>query len=130
MTKGDRVVLAKVGLDGHDVGVLLVAKSLMAAGFEVIYLGKRNQPRDVVAAVAQEDADVVGVSSLSGGLAYFAIETVKLLRESGLDEVPVIAGGIDEPNEIERMLSAGVSRQFGPGAPIGEIVEAFRSVVC
>jgi methylmalonyl-CoA mutase cobalamin-binding domain/chain len=123
-----RVVLAKVGLDGHDVGILLVAKQLIAAGFETIYLGKRNEPAGVAMAALQEDAGVVGVSALSGGLAVFAIDTVNLLADLGIAHVPVIAGGIDEPAEVRRMLDAGVRAYFGPGTAITDIVEAFRSV--
>lgn len=126
--RSPRIVLAKVGLDGHDVGVLLVAKQLSQAGFEVIYLGKRNLPEDVVRVVVDEDAAAVGVSSLSGGLGHLASETVRSLRDQGVD-VPVLAGGIDEPDEISRMLDAGVHEHFGPGTSTAEIVEAFRRAV-
>jgi methylmalonyl-CoA mutase C-terminal domain/subunit len=124
-----RVVLAKVGLDGHDVGILLVARGLMEVGIEIIYLGKRNEPATVARAALQESADVVGISALSGGLAVFAVDTVESLRELGAGDIPVIAGGIDEPAEIERMLAAGVRSYFGPGTPVQDIVAAFRSVV-
>jgi methylmalonyl-CoA mutase cobalamin-binding domain/chain len=123
-----RVLLAKVGLDGHDVGILLVARGLMEAGIETIYLGKRNEPAAVASAALQESADVVGISALSGGLAVFAMDTVDSLRELGAGDIPVIAGGIDEPAEIERMLGAGVRFYFGPGTPLADIVDAFRSV--
>jgi methylmalonyl-CoA mutase C-terminal domain/subunit len=123
-----RVVLAKVGLDGHDVGILLVARGLMEAGMEAIYLGKRNEPATVANAALQESADVVGISALSGGLAVFAVDTVESLRELGLGDIPVIAGGIDEPAEIERMLMAGVRSYFGPGTPVQDIVAAFHAV--
>lgn len=126
--RSPRIVLAKVGLDGHDVGVLLVAKQLSQAGFEVIYLGKRNLPKDVVRVAIDEDAAAVGVSSLSGGLGHLASETVRLLRDQGVAP-PVLAGGIDEPEEISRMLAAGVHEHFGPGASTTEIVDAFRRAV-
>lgn len=125
---GPRIVLAKVGLDGHDVGVLLVAKKLSQAGFEVIYLGKRNRPSDVVGAAIDEDAAAVGVSCLSGGLAHFAAETKRMLDDRRVD-VPVLAGGIDEPEELRRMMAAGVRAHFGPGTPTEEIIEAFRAAV-
>lgn len=121
-----RVVLAKLGLDGHDVGVNLVAKALMSGGFEVVYLGKRVSTESIVSAAVSEDAAAVGVSCLSGGLGYFASRTVEQLRAQGLD-IPVLAGGIDEPAEIAAMLEAGVASHFGPGTPISDIVEAFRS---
>lgn len=123
-----RVVLAKLGLDGHDVGINLIGKQLRDNGFEVIYLGKRVSTETIVNTAMQEDADVVGLSCLSGGLGYFAAKTVTQLRALHLD-IPVLAGGIDEPAEIERMLEAGVSRHFGPGTSLDDIVEAFRSAV-
>jgi methylmalonyl-CoA mutase C-terminal domain/subunit len=120
-----RVVLAKLGLDGHDVGVRLIGKHLMDAGFEVIYLGKRVPTTSIVRAAIQEDAAAVGLSCLSGGLGHFASLTVEGLREAGSD-VPVLAGGIDEPAEIERMMTAGVRVHFGPGTSLDDIVEAFQ----
>lgn len=121
-----RVVLAKVGLDGHDVGVNLVAKALVDAGFEVVYLGKRVSTDQIVGTAVDEDADFIGVSCLSGGLAHFAVNVLGRLREDDID-IPVIAGGIDEPAEIERMLSAGVHRYLGPGSSRDAVVEAFVS---
>ena len=123
-----RVVLAKLGLDGHDVGVNLIARELRDAGFEVIYLGKRVPTEVIVSTAIQEDADVVGLSCLSGGLGYFAAKTVTQLRAQNVD-IPVLVGGIDEPAEITRMLEAGVSRHFGPGTPLVDVVAAFRSAV-
>jgi methylmalonyl-CoA mutase C-terminal domain/subunit len=119
-----RVVLAKLGLDGHDVGVRLIGKHLAQAGFEVIYLGKRVPTAHIVRAAVQESADAVGLSCLSGGLGHFASLTVEGLREQGCD-IPVLAGGIDEPAEIDRMLAAGVAVHFGPGASIDDIIKAF-----
>ncbi|PZG56996.1 methylmalonyl-CoA mutase [Spongiactinospora gelatinilytica] len=120
-----RVVLAKVGLDGHDVGVNLIARALRDGGFEVVYLGKRV-PNDVIVATAiAEDADVIGVSCLSGGLGYFTTGLVGKLRASDAGDIPVIAGGIDEPDEISRMLDAGVYRYFGPGSATEDVVAAF-----
>jgi methylmalonyl-CoA mutase cobalamin-binding domain/chain len=127
MSAPKRVVLAKLGLDGHDVAINLIAKALVEGGFEVIYLGKRVPTESIIAAAIAEDADAVGVSCLSGGLGHFASRTVRQLREQDLD-IPVLAGGIDEPAEIERMLAAGVSRYVGPGVSMAEIVEAFREL--
>jgi methylmalonyl-CoA mutase C-terminal domain/subunit len=100
----------------------------MNDGFEVIYLGKRVSTQSIVQAAVIEDADAVGVSCLSGGLGYFAARTVEELRAQGLD-VPVLAGGIDEPAEIAKMLDAGVEQFFPPGTPVAEIVAAFRKAV-
>jgi methylmalonyl-CoA mutase, C-terminal domain len=122
------VVVAKLGLDGHDVGINLVARSLMENGFEVVYLGKRVGTELIVRAAISEDADAVGVSCLSGGLGYFASRTAEALRAAGAD-IPVLAGGIDEASEIAQMLRAGVRHHFGPGTPVSEIVAAFRAAV-
>jgi methylmalonyl-CoA mutase C-terminal domain/subunit len=126
VTHRGRIVLAKVGLDGHDVGVRLIGKALVEAGFEVIYLGKRVPTEAIVRAAVDEDADAVGVSCLSGGLGYFAARTSEELRPAG---IPVLAGGIDEPAEIALMLEAGVRCHFGPGTEIADIVDAFRKLV-
>jgi methylmalonyl-CoA mutase C-terminal domain/subunit len=121
-------VLAKLGLDGHDVGVRLIGKRLMEAGFEVVYLGKRVPTANIVGAALQEDAAAIGLSCLSGGLGYFATRTVEGLRKEGAD-IPVLAGGIDEPDEIEKMMNAGVRVHFGPGTPIEDIVKAFEDAL-
>jgi methylmalonyl-CoA mutase cobalamin-binding domain/chain len=126
MTHCGRVVLAKVGLDGHDVGINLVAKSLVGAGFEVVYLGKRVSTDLIVGTAVDEDADFIGVSCLSGGLGHFAVKVLERLRAEGVD-IPVIAGGIDEPAEIEQMLAAGVRQYLGPGSSSDSVVEAFVS---
>jgi methylmalonyl-CoA mutase, C-terminal domain len=128
MSRRPRVVVAKLGLDGHDVGINLVSRSLVQNGFEVIYLGKRVSTESIVSAAISEDVDAVGVSCLSGGLGYFASRTVEALRAAGAD-IPVLAGGIDEPSEIAQMLKSGVRHHFGPGTPISAIVAAFRDAV-
>ncbi len=119
-----RVVVAKVGLDGHDVGARLVAQRLRDAGFETIYLGKRNRSAEIAATAVQEDADVIGISCLSGGLGHFAVMLTEALEHSGV-RIPVLTGGIAEPEEVQRMLRAGIQRHFGPGTPLDEVVAAF-----
>lgn len=119
-----RVVLAKVGLDGHDVGINIIAKGLVNAGHEVVYLGKRVTAEQIVQAAVAEDADVIGISCLSGGLGHFAVNVLEQLRAEGVD-IPVIAGGIDEPDEVQRMLDEGIYRYFGPGSDTDEVVGAF-----
>lgn len=121
-----RVVLAKVGLDGHDVGINLVAKALVGNGFEVVYLGKRVPTERIAAAAEAEDADVIGVSCLSGGLGHFTTALLDRLRAVELD-IPVIAGGIDEPDQVAGMLAAGAYRYFGPGSAVDDVVAAFAA---
>jgi len=127
MTDPPRVVLAKVGLDGHDVGILLLAKRLSNAGFEVVFLGKRNRPADVARAAVDEDAQIVGVSALSGGAGALATKTVSALRALG-SSVPVIFGGIAEASEVDAMVAAGVARCFGPDATIEQVARAFEEL--
>lgn len=119
-----RVLLAKVGLDGHDVGIRLIAKRLTDLGYEVVYLGKRNRPIDVARAALQEDAAAVGISSLSGGAGALAVQTVEALRKLGMD-VPVLMGGIAEQEELSAMRDGGVSEFFGPSTTIEQVVDAF-----
>jgi methylmalonyl-CoA mutase C-terminal domain/subunit len=118
------VLLAKVGLDGHDVGIRLIAKRLTDLGYEVVYLGKRNRPIDVARAALQEDAAAVGISSLSGGAGALAVQTVEALRKLGMD-VPVLMGGIAEQEELSAMRDGGVSEFFGPSTTIEQVVDAF-----
>jgi methylmalonyl-CoA mutase C-terminal domain/subunit len=123
-----RVVLAKVGLDGHDVGILLLAKRLMESGFEVVYLGKRNRPVDVASAVLQEDAIAAGISSLSGGAALLACKTIEAFKAAGIEDVPLVVGGIAERDEVQAMLDAGVERFCGPHVPLDEVVDTFVAI--
>lgn len=126
MTLGARVLLAKIGLDGHDVGILLLAKRLQQAGFEVVYLGKRNRPVDVARAAADEDVAVVGISALSGGVGALAAKVIEALDGSG-DRIPVIVGGIAEPDEVAEMLRSGVTAFFGPESSMDDVVRTFAA---
>lgn len=118
-----RIVVGKIGLDGHDVGVRLLARRLRDEGAEVIYLGKRNTPEDFVVAIEQEDADAVGIGSLTGGLAELTAELVEELRVRGLEHVRVVAGGIVEAPDEVAMAEIGV-RFFGPDAPLADVVDS------
>lgn len=124
-TKG-RILVAKVGLDGHDRGVKIVARILRDAGFEVLYTGLRQSPAMVAAAAAQEDVDAVGISILSGGHLALVPDVVKALRDRGLD-IPVVVGGIIPPQDVPTLEAAGVAAILGPGASAGEVVDAFAS---
>ena len=116
-----RIVLGKIGLDGHDVGVRLIAKRLTDAGAEVIYLGKRNTPEDFVAVAVQDDADAIGVGSLTGGLADLTLELADHLAAQNMQDVRVVAGGILEPDDVARLEERGIS-VFGPGDSVDAVV--------
>lgn len=128
MTSGrGRVLLAKVGLDGHDRGVKVVARILRDAGFEVVYLGLFNSPEGVAAAARDEDVDVVGVSMLSGAHLTLAPAVVAALRAIDLD-TPVVVGGIVPEADLAALRSAGVAAVLTPGAGADEIVTTLDQV--
>ncbi len=122
-----RVVLAKVGLDGHDRGVKVVARGLRDAGFHVIYAGLWQPVDAVVQTVLDEDADWVGISLLSGAHMSLVPPLVKRLREKGLGHVGVLVGGIIPEADVPKLRAAGVDSVFGPGTTIGQIVEHLRT---
>jgi methylmalonyl-CoA mutase cobalamin-binding domain/chain len=117
-----RVVLAKVGLDGHDRGVKVVARALRDAGMHVIYAGLWQTPEAVVRTVADEDADWLGLSLLSGAHMTQVPRVMQLLREAGLTHVGVMIGGIIPENDVPKLQELGVARVFGPGTPLPDIV--------
>jgi methylmalonyl-CoA mutase C-terminal domain/subunit len=117
-----KVIMAKPGLDGHDRGAKLLARVFAEAGMEVVYTGLRQTPEMIVEAALQEDADVVGLSSLSGVHNYFFPRVVELLKENGLDEVLVVGGGIIPDEDIPGLKDAGVAAIFGPGTRTEDIV--------
>lgn len=116
-----RIVIGKIGLDGHDVGMRLIARRLTQAGAEVIYLGKRNTPEHFVVAATQDDADAIGVSSLTGGLAELTLELADQLQEQGMSDVRLVAGGLVEPDDAARLEERGIVT-FGPGDSIDDVV--------
>lgn len=121
-----RVVLAKIGLDGHDRGIQVVARGLRDAGMEVIYTGLWQSVEAVVRAVEDEDADALGISILSGAHLTLVPALMKALRDRGLDRVQVIVGGIIPAGDIAALESLGVAHVFTPGAPLPEIAEFIR----
>jgi methylmalonyl-CoA mutase cobalamin-binding domain/chain len=121
-----RIVLAKVGLDGHDRGIKVVARALRDAGMEVIYAGLWQSPEAVVRTVGDEDADWLGISLLSGAHLTLVPRVRQLLREAGLDRVGVIVGGIIPEDDVPKLTAMGVARVFGPGTPLPEIVAFLR----
>ena len=110
-----RIVVAKPGLDGHDRGAKVVARSLKDAGMEVIYTGVFQTPEQIVNTVLQEDADVLGISILSGAHMYYAEEVSRLLREQGVDDVLMLMGGTIPKADIPRLQELGIAGVFGPG---------------
>jgi methylmalonyl-CoA mutase C-terminal domain/subunit len=122
-----RVVLAKVGLDGHDRGIKVVARALRDAGMHVIYAGLWQTPEAVVRAVTDEDADWLGLSILSGAHLTLIPRVLQLLREAGLPDVSVLVGGIIPEADIPKLLEMGVARVFGPGTSLPEIVDFLRT---
>jgi methylmalonyl-CoA mutase C-terminal domain/subunit len=121
-----RVVIAKPGLDGHDRGARVIARALRDAGMEVIYTGLRQTPEQIVAAALQEDADVIGLSILSGAHMHICPAVMALLKEKGLRDVLVVVGGIIPDVDIPRLKEIGVQGIFLPGTPMQEIVDFIR----
>jgi len=124
-----RVLLAKVGLDGHDRGVKIVARYLLDAGMEVIFTGLRSTPEQVVNAALEEDADVVGLSFLAGDHMVLAPRVIDGLKKKGLGDVMVLLGGVILKRDITALGQMGVTQVFLPGTPPGEIARFIESNV-
>jgi methylmalonyl-CoA mutase C-terminal domain/subunit len=118
-----RVVIAKPGLDGHDRGARVIARALRDAGMEVIYTGLRQTPEQIVGAALQEDADVIGLSILSGAHMHICPRVMALLEEQGLRDVLVVVGGIIPDVDIPKLNAIGIRGIFLPGTPMQEIVD-------
>ncbi|MEM9515492.1 MAG: cobalamin B12-binding domain-containing protein [Actinomycetota bacterium] len=123
-----RVLVAKVGLDGHDRGVKVVARILRDAGFEVIYTGLFQTPETVAAAAVDEDVDLIGLSMLSGAHMTLAPLVVDAVRQRGAD-TPVVVGGIVPPDDVDELQRAGVADVLTPGASADEVVASVRRVL-
>jgi len=124
-----RVVIAKPGLDGHDRGAKVIARALRDAGMEVIYMGLRQTPEQIVGAALQEDADVIGLSILSGAHMHICPRVMELLRERQLDDVLVVVGGIIPDVDIPKLQEAGVKGIFLPGTPMQQIIDFIQTHV-
>jgi methylmalonyl-CoA mutase, C-terminal domain len=123
-----RVLIAKVGLDGHDRGAKIVARALRDGGVEVVYTGLHRLPEQVVSAAIQEDVDAIGISILSGAHMTLVPRILTLLREQGSD-MPVIVGGTIPDDDVAELKALGVAKIFTPGAPTSAIVEFVHSIV-
>jgi methylmalonyl-CoA mutase, C-terminal domain len=122
-----RIVLAKVGLDGHDRGIKVVARALRDAGMHVIYAGLWQTPEAVVRAVADEDADWLGLSLLSGAHMTLVPRVLELMKQAKLDNVRVMVGGIIPEADIPKLQAMGVAKIFGPGTSLDDIVTFLKT---
>ena len=131
MHKKIRVLVAKVGLDGHDRGAKVVARFLRDAGFEVIYTGLHRTPQEVAMAAVQEDVDVVGISLHSGAHMTLVPKVLNYIREYGgdPDEMVILVGGIIPEDDIEKLKAVGVDEVFIPGTPIEKIIDFIKKKV-
>lgn len=129
MKKVPRIVVAKVGLDGHDRGAKVVARALRDAGFEVIYTGLRRTTEDVVQIALQEDADIIAISILSGAHMTLVPKVLDLLKERGADDILVIAGGTIPDDDAEQLKAMGVKGVYPPGTLIEEFVADIRRIL-
>ena len=129
MSRPIRVVVAKPGLDGHDRGAKIIARTLRDAGMEVIYTGLHQTPEQIVETVIQEDADAVGLSILSGAHMTLVPRVMELLREQGADDVIVTLGGTIPSDDVKELKQLGVAEVFTPGASTQAAVDFIRSAV-
>jgi methylmalonyl-CoA mutase C-terminal domain/subunit len=118
-----KVLVAKIGLDGHDRGAKVIARALRDAGFEVVYTGLRQTVDQVVAAAIQEDVDIIGVNQHEGSHVYIARKLLEKLREYGADDIPVVMGGSIPVVDLDVLKNIGVREVFLPGTPINEVVD-------
>jgi methylmalonyl-CoA mutase cobalamin-binding domain/chain len=124
-----RVLLAKVGLDGHDRGVKVVARSLRDAGMDVVYTGLHRTPEEVVDAAIQEDVDILGISLLSGAHMHIFPRVIELLKEKGVEDIIVTGGGVIPDDEVVQLEEMGVKKILLQDTPPQEIVDCFRRLV-
>jgi len=126
MARKIRVLVAKVGLDGHDRGAKVIASALRDAGFEVIYSGLHQTPEMIIETALQEDVDVIGVSLLSGAHMTLIPKMAGLLKKNEMDDVLLIAGGTIPPDDAKELEGQGISKVFGPGTDTRDIIEHIR----
>jgi methylmalonyl-CoA mutase C-terminal domain/subunit len=129
MSRPIRVLVAKIGLDGHDRGAKVIATALRDAGMEVIYTGLRQTPEMVVNTALQEDVDAIGVSILSGAHNTVFPKVIALMKEKKLNDVLLTGGGIIPEDDMEKLQQMGVGRLFAPGTPTGDIAQYIRDWV-
>ena len=123
MKNRKRILIGKIGLDGHDNGIRIVSKWLADAGLEVIYLGLYNTPEGMVKAVLQENADLIGCSFLGGEHLFYCQKLLQLLRQNGLEDKKLIVGGVIPPDDVKALRALGVSAIFTPGTMRDTIIQ-------
>ena len=126
ISRKNRVLIAKPGLDGHDRGVKIIARALRDNEFEVIYTGIRQTPEEIATAALQEDVGAIGLSSLSGAHMRLFPAVVKALKKIGAEDIPVLGGGIIPDEDVVLLKEAGIIEIFTPGTPIDIILKAFK----
>jgi methylmalonyl-CoA mutase C-terminal domain/subunit len=129
MRSRKRILIGKIGLDGHDNGLRIVSKWLADEGFEVIYLGLYNTPEGMVRAVIQEHADLIGCSFLGGGHLFYCKKLLQLLRENGLGDKKLIVGGVIPPEDVQALRGMGVSAIFAPGTMRQTIIQEINELM-
>jgi methylmalonyl-CoA mutase C-terminal domain/subunit len=128
MKKRIRILIARLGMDAHWRGSIVVARALRDAGMEVIYVGNQ-MPQSIVETAIQEDADVIGLSTLSGNHMILAPEVVSALKEKGVGEKVVVLGGTIPPDDILKLKETGIKEVFGPGTPLKEIIRFVSEIL-
>jgi methylmalonyl-CoA mutase C-terminal domain/subunit len=123
MKRSTRILITRLGMDAHWRGSIVVARALRDAGMEVVYIGNQ-MPENIVETALQEDVDIIGLSTLSGNHMELAPEVVKLLKEKGMGDTPVVLGGTVPPADISKLKEAGLREVFGPGTPLEEILDS------
>jgi methylmalonyl-CoA mutase C-terminal domain/subunit len=129
MKKNKRILIGKIGLDGHDNGIRIVSKWLADAGFEVIYLGLYNTPEGIVKTVLQENADLIGCSFLGGEHLFYCRKLLESLRQNGLEDKKLIVGGVVPPDDVKALKAMGVSAIFTPGTMRDTIIRKVNELM-
>ena len=127
MKRGIRIIIARLGMDAHWRGSMVVARALRDAGMEVIYLGNM-MPEAIVQTAIQEDTDVIGLSTLSGNHMLLAPEVVRLLRKRGAEDIAVVLGGSIPPDDIQSLKEIGIAEVFGPGSSLKHIIQFIQGL--
>ncbi|MCX7856374.1 MAG: cobalamin-dependent protein [Deltaproteobacteria bacterium] len=128
MSRG-KIIVAKLGLDGHTNGIRIVSKWLQDAGFEVVYMGLYNTPEKVIKAMLQEDADILGLSFLEGSHMYYAEKLRELAIRYGIEGRKIVFGGVIPPDDVEKLKALGISEVFLPGTSKEKIISTIRTLL-